>query len=464
MPPKQPTAAARVGQVIEERLAAQEDGLNETVTVEWRGLLKTIPVITMPVALLSFNPETHRIRAQRTLDPTRDAAVQADPFGVDAQAYLRYLLRGDPKDPSRPDPEYENLRDDLLAHGQTDPGVITRAGVLINGNTRCAALQELGREDIRVGVLPPDASHEDFARLELSLQLRKEYKRQYSFVNFLLAVDEQFQAGKPPATILKDFRIKQLTFDRSRWILDFIRDAISRSETTAPDGTKRSLRLVDFEDDQGKLEELWRTYVGTKARSSDDAEALRESRLLALALDKSKTDLRLIESDFYPSYLEKRLAKAGLAPATPASAPATIPGLQVTAHQVSPHVVQIRALADRVLQAKALAIAGVPNAQSEATLDGVLDAVESALDASGKNQRLKKKRLAPAERLGDANDDLELCLDAVRGARATGEFQADELDDQLIEMRHHLRALASLVERANGAGEGVTWLREIAAR
>ena len=460
----QPPAAARVAQVIEARLAAQEDGLNETATVEWRGSQRTIPVITMPVALLSYNPETHRIRAQRTLDPTRDAVVESDPFGVDAQNYLRDLLRGDPKDPSRPDPEYEALREDLAAHGQTDPGVITRAGVLINGNTRCAALQELGRDDIRVGVLPTDAAHDDFVRLELSLQLRKEYKRQYSFVNFLLAIDDQLQAGKPPEVIQHDFRIKQQTFDRARWILDLIRNAITRSEVDGPGGETICLRLVDFKDHQGKLEELYRTYVTTKSRSSQEAEALREARLLALVFDKSKTDLRLIETDFYPAYLEKRLAGSGIEAETVATKPANIPGLQVRAQQTSPQVARLRAVADKVLKAQALTAAGVSDSASEALLSGVGSALEAALDDSGRNQRLKKRRLAPAERLSDVNDGLELCLDAVRGARATGDFQADELEDQLVELRHHLRALAGLVERDDPAGEGLAWLREVATR
>jgi len=43
---------------------------------------------------------------------------------------------------------------DLKDHGQREPALISRASVLVNGNTRQAALKLLGWERIRVGVLP----------------------------------------------------------------------------------------------------------------------------------------------------------------------------------------------------------------------------------------------------------------------------------------------------------------------
>ena len=171
-----PPTAAAVASMVQQRIdALDRDGLTETTTVDWRGSTKTLPVIVMPVSSLYFNPDTHRVRAQRTLNPEKDAIVGSNPFGSEAQEYLRELLRADPREPTKDDPGFTALRDDLKDNGQTEPGVITRAGILINGNTRCAALREIGAEHIRVGVLPPDASHDDFLGVELALQLRKEF-------------------------------------------------------------------------------------------------------------------------------------------------------------------------------------------------------------------------------------------------------------------------------------------------
>src|SRR3954471_9624940 len=119
-----PPNAADVRSLVEARLAAAEDmkGPQETVTIEWRGQPRSIPVITMPVDVLSYNPGTHRVRAQRTLDPVRDHDLDVDPFGQSAQAYLHSLLMADPAEPGKVDAAFQALKEDLEQHGQNEPG------------------------------------------------------------------------------------------------------------------------------------------------------------------------------------------------------------------------------------------------------------------------------------------------------------------------------------------------------
>src|SRR6202165_849261 len=396
-----PSNAGDVRKIVDERLKALDAsaGMLETVSVEWRGSPRSLPVISMPVELLSYNPATHRVRAQRTLDPVRNLELETNPFGAGGQAYLHQLLTGDPTDPTKPDPSFEALKEDLHEHGQNEPGIATRQGVLINGNTRRAALKELNQEHMRVAVLPPDAAIDDVQSIELALQLRKDFKRDYSFMNFLLAVEERAQLGRPSLEIQRDFRIKGPTLERSRWILDFIRDAIDRSRVALPGGSTVSLRLVDFETHQGKLEELYRAYMALKAKAPDEAEALREQRLIALVLGKSKTDLRLIEQDFADRYLPV-LAESEQA----ASAPAVkIPGTSITAKPATARVQALRAAASEILKAKAIDIAGESATKELATraaqqLSQLDSAMESALDHAGRTGRLVKKRFAPSDR------------------------------------------------------------------
>lgn len=461
----EPKNAADVRRVVEERVAAISGapGTDETATVEWRGQLKHIPVVSMPIDVLSYNPDTHRIRAQRSLDADKDRTLSADPFGPVAQAYLHDLLMGDPSDPSKVDPSFEALKEDLKQHGQSDPGIITRSGVLINGNTRRAALKELGYEHLRVGVLPPDAAHDDLLSIELSLQLRKDHKRDYSFMNFLLAVEERALSGRQPAEIQKDFRIRPNTYERARWILDFVREAIERSRTEGPDGTDLALRLIDFEEHQGKLEELYRAYISLKTKSPDEAEALREQRLLAIVFDKSKTDLRLIEPDFARKYMKDVL------PAEPQSATdgVKIPGTSITARGPSGEVKALRAVATEALRARALArgsavVAPEEVTKAKATLSELESALDKALDQAGKHGRVLKRRLAAADRLGDARDDLQMALTAVAEARSTGTFSPDDLDEVLTEIAGNLQKLAQIVARSpSGEGEGLAWLRAV---
>ncbi|WP_369253350.1 transcriptional regulator [Geodermatophilus amargosae] len=467
MNPLAPPNAADVRQLAEARLAAvsEEQGLQETVTIEWRGQQRPVQVITMPVNVLSYNPGTHRVRAQRSLDPVRDRELDSNPFGEAAQAYLHHLLMGDPADPKKVDPAFEALKEDLRLHGQNEPGIITRDGVLINANTRCAALRELGQEHIRVGVLPTDAGIEDIQSIELSLQLRRDHKRDYSFVNFLLAVDERVVAGRPVAEIQRDFRIKAATFERSRWILTFIREAIKRSETLDASGQPLALRLVDFETDKGKLEELHRSYTALKAKSPEDAEALREQRLLAVALGKSKTDVRLIEADFAERYMKDVLPK----PKVASPSGLKIPGTTISVAGPSQKVETLRTLTDQVLQARAVELgqgAATPAAvaAAHATLKKVDEALDVALTQAGKQGRVIKKRFAAADRLSDANEALELSHSAVADARSTSNFNPEDLEDALVQLRANVVRLAQLVTRGNDSkSDGVSWLRAVAS-
>ena len=467
MPMQNPPNADHVRKVVEERLRALDPikGTQETVTVEWRGQPNHIPVISMPVDLLHFNPDTHRIRAQRSMDPDREKKLESDPFGEAAQNYLHQLLMGDPTDPSKIDPSFVALKDDLRAHGQTDPGIITRSGVLINGNTRRAALKEIGEKNIRVGVLPPDAGHDDLQSIELSLQLRKDHKRDYSFMNFLLAVDERAVAGELAAKIQRDFHIQATTYERSRWILEFVREALDRSKVPGANGKALGMRLVDFESHQGKLEELYRAYMALKPKGPDDAEALREQRLLAIVLGGSKTDLRWIEPNFVERYM-----KATLPTVAPTPAPSVkIPGTSITVKGPSQQVQALRQLTNSVLQAKSIALA--PEAATPAEvikandlLGDIGGSFDTALDRAGRTARVVKKRLAPVDRIADACEDLEQAVSAVADARATGNFDPVDLDEVLVTLKSNVEKLSAIVSRGSDAqGEGLAWIRAITA-
>lgn len=461
-----PVNEGDVEAVVTERLKALDTTLEakQTATIEWRGRQTYVQVIDMPVSLVYYNPDTHRIRAQRSLDPEREQRLESDPFGPVAQDYLHQLLKGNPQNPSEEDPTFTALKDSLAEHGQEDPGIITRSGVLVNGNTRCAALRELGRDQIRVGVLAPDAGEDDIRGVELSLQLRKDLKRDYSFMNFLLAVDERVAAGRPTQEILSDFRIKQVTLDRSLWILDLIREAIERSTQRAEHGNITQLRLIDFESHQGKLEELQRAYVALKQKDPDAADALREQRLLALVLEKSKTDLRLIEPDFTATYLPANLPNS--VPAGGGSGP--IPGTSIPRSQPSQTVQQLRALTDSVLKAKAVVVSASGHSPESAAaskeLQAITEAVDDALTKAGKNARIKKRVVAPADRITDAVEVIGLAISAISEARAGATFTADDVEDALVELRATLVKLAQQLQLSLGEdpGDGVQWLLQAA--
>ncbi|MFG2398127.1 ParB N-terminal domain-containing protein [Streptomyces lydicus] len=454
-----PPRAAEFSELIKKRVEEVKDsgGTRETVTVEWNGQPLNVEVIDLPLAGLYYNPATHRIRAQRSHDPAKDKVLKSDPWGHDGQEFLGMLLRAEPADPTRRDPAFDKLKESLKDFGQTDPGLITHHGILVNGNTRAAALRELGAVSMRVGVLPESFTWSDINAVELSLQLRKDHRRDYSYINRLLAMEEQASLGRTPDVIAKAFRIQAKTYEQERWILRVVRDQIERSENG-----NAVLRLVDFEDHQEKLKELHRDYSKLAASDPDRAEVLKETRMAAITLGFSKTDVRHIEEGFEEKYLSAVLP-AGLVAEAQQEESISVPGLGLSVPGASSGVSAARELNRQVLQAKARVTApGMSEEEksgAQALQDDVRKAFDKAIDRAGRDARLRKRKQIAPERLMDACAAIELCVGELVKARASHSLDEAAFDEAATKLRESIRQLARQAGRgSHEPGEGVRWL------
>ncbi|MCG3135936.1 MAG: hypothetical protein HMLKMBBP_03712 [Planctomycetes bacterium] len=454
-----PPASDKFRTLVKDRRDEARDADGEKVTIEWRGQPTHLYVISVPVELLYYNPSTHRIRAQVSLDPAKERALHDHPWSSEAQEYLEKLLKCQPSNPDVVDPDFIALRDNIKQFGQKEPGIITRDGILVNGNTRRAALRDLGRDQIRVGVLPDSAAWDDVNSVELALQLRKDHRREYSYINRLLAVEEQLAAGRREDDVARDFHIKTPTLRQDRWVYGVIREMIERSRT---DGGA-ALRLIDFEDHQEKLRELFRAYDKLESTDRDAAQLLKEARLALIVLERSKTDVRYAEVDFIEKYLEPKLPpELKLTP--PDSPPVAIPGLGISVPAEGARVKAAKALTDRLLKARAtvLPAAGVdPGSVSgaKALIEKAEDAFGRALDSAGRDYSLKKRKVAPVERLSDACDQLDLCIEGLANSAAARAIDDVGFDDTVIRLRKTLARLAKQARRTiPEPGDGMAWL------
>ncbi|MEV6275706.1 transcriptional regulator [Nocardia sp. NPDC051832] len=457
-----PTAAATQSKV-EQRLKELREGAGvaETLTVEWRGAPLHVEVIDMPLADLYYNPSTHRIRAQRDLEPSRDAALAKDPWSTESQAYLGHLLKVRPSEPGHRDPAFEDLKAHLNEHKQIEPGLITRDGILVNGNTRCAALRELNTiTSIRVGILPESCTWDDINDVELSLQLRFDKRRDYSYINRLLAIEEQrVVLHRDLSVIAKAFHTDVRSCERDLWILAQLKDLIARSAT---DGGP-SLRLMDLEGAQERLYELYRVYRDEHAKNKERADILKESRLAAIVLNFSKTDVRYIDPDFQKKYLDKTLPDE-LKPAKTTASAKAIPGLGRSVQAEGAEVAAARALSDKLLRAKAVEVAGEAatpqeHAAAAAVIASYKGAFNDAIERAGRDFRLRKKRLAAPDRINDACKDLELSITDLVMSRGSSSLDEDAFDDALQQLRTVLGSLAFEAKRTvELPGKGLDWL------
>lgn len=459
-----PPLAAANRSLVEERLKEARDagGVPETLKIEFRGQPLNVEVIDMPLMQLFYNPGTHRIRAQRSHNPEKDRALDADSWSEESQDYLHYLLTTLPADPAKRDPKFDELITSLRDFKQLEPGLITRDGILVNGNTRRAALKEMGASTIRVGVLPATCSWPDIHAVELSLQLRQDRRRDYSYINELLAVEEQIALGRSLSDIARDFHTTTPALERDVWILRELHELVRRSANGS-----FSLRLMDFEGAKEKLHELYRAVNSEKNR--DKADLLKESRLAAIALEFAKTDVRFIGSDFQARFLDKRLPDA-LKPSVPAApAAVAIPGLNRTVMSAGPEVAAAKALTDTILKLRAVEVAGDKAApgqiiEAAAAKKALEEAFDEAIEFAGKDFRLRKKRQAAPDRVIDACKDLEQCITDLVMARGSSSLDHEAFDDALLKLQAVIVRLAVEAGKSTKLpGAGVTWLQAAAA-
>ncbi|MBP2189953.1 ParB N-terminal domain-containing protein [Nocardia goodfellowii] len=412
----------------------------------------------MPLVDLYYNPSTHRIRAQRELDPSRDAALTKDPWSAESQDYLRHLLTRRPSAPEHRDPDFEDLKGHLEQHKQLEPGLITRDGILVNGNTRCAALRELSVVSMRVGVLPSSCTWDDINDVELSLQLRFDERRDYSYINRLLAIEEQrVTLNRDLSVIARAFHTDSKSVERDLWVLAQLKDLIARSKK----GGGPSLRLMDLEGAKERLFELYRAYRDEHAKNKERADILKETRFAAIILEFSKTDVRYIDPEFPKKYLEKKLPE-NLKPAKVVTAPKAIPGLGRSVKAEGPEVMEARALTDALLQTKAVEVTGSTpedRAASALVIRSYREAFNEALDGAGRDFRLRKKRLAAPDRIGDACKDIELSITDLVTSRGSSSLDEGAFDDALDQLRTVLGRLAFEAKRTvDLPGAGLDWL------
>lgn len=455
--------------MVEARLAEahKAGGAPETVRVEWRGQPTNFEVVTVPIDVLLYNPQTHRIRAQRSHNPELDAELEKDPWSAVSQQYLHTLLKCKPDNPDITDPDFEKLKDDLEQYGQKDAGIITPSGILVNGNTRRAALQDLNVRDFRAAVLPATADWADIASVELELQLRKDRRRDYSYINRLIAVHEQTSSGVTTQDLAKSFRTTPKMIERDLWVYHFISEAIERSRTELPGGGTAQLRLMDFEGHQETLAELHRSYHKADART---AEALKENRLLAILTDTAKTKVRYVLDDFHDAYLAPRLGEGFAEPSSSANKPAGLPGLDLgdtlLLPQEDPGTLRARAITDRVLKAKAKQAAAdslTPGetAETRDVLAQVKEAVEQGVHEAEWTARRAERKAAAAQTLRESAKLVDECTQKIAQARSQGLLEQEALDESLLDLAEALKRLSRHASRGvEKPGPGLSWLQD----
>lgn len=440
-----------------EKIKAELDALTgeyERVTLPWKDEAgKTYPVIRLALDAVVLNPNSHRIKAQLASDPHKPA-VDADPHSEASQDIISVLLRNTEG--------FEDLKANLGEVGQNDAGVVTRKGVLVNANTRAVALRDLHKEYIKVAVLPEAADASDLAKLELALQMRRDFKQDYTFTNQLLFIEDLRQAygyddkkvatsmnltaSSDPSEVKKGAK-QAAAFTR---MLAIIRDVQTRSGNKIP--------YSFFDDKRQALIDLDLAHEDLKGKDPGGARRMKEARLAAILTGSYYRDLRLIDEaavadhvlpamhgnpeigDELTAVIEHAVAEApvpyGIAALVDESEPGPAP--QDLAPLVD-IIAQSYGNADIVI----LGGDGVLPSRIDRD-DFVRQVAESFGDAVTEiknDQRAAKTLNDPIKLVNDAKSNTDKALDAYRKAAGTPEFKVGRLEPPLRRLKYAVEAL-----------------------
>lgn len=112
------------------------------------------------------------------------------------------------------------LLDQMKMPGQTEAGLITPSGRLINANRRRAALKKIKAKTILVSLLPENLTEQELFEIEILLQVTSDYKEEYTGINRLLMIRRGLNMGHTTEMLMKQFNMTKLHLERGLKVLE----------------------------------------------------------------------------------------------------------------------------------------------------------------------------------------------------------------------------------------------------
>lgn len=280
----------------------QRNGETRTERITYRGEAIDLPVVRLNPHQLLFNNNNSRLRAQ-ILDDPRGSLVAKDPTGDEAQQIIAHLLKNTE--------EYRNLKAQVDALRQQNPGIVTRDGLVIDGNTRLAVLRELNdagvehAKGIDVAVMPADATSADCVDVEMTRQMRSLVHQPYTFTNELLMIKAYLDAGNTVeqlGALMAWTKMKTQKANERLALLNLVEEI--RGMTNPP------IHYSVFDGKSQHLKDLLEKYQQLSADDPAAANQMKYGRILGMFLGLNKDFTREIGYDFFEDKVIPKLVDA----------------------------------------------------------------------------------------------------------------------------------------------------------
>ena len=273
----------------------KERGERKALSIDYRGIDIPLEVIRINPKYLLLNHDNSRLAAQLFDHPQRHV-VEKDPTSAVAQDLLADLLRRTVS--------FSKLKEELRELSQQNAGLISRDGLLINGNTRVVALRDLGCDGVDVAVLPADAMVRDFLDLEMSLQMRQLTQQDYTFTNELLLIEKYRKYGHNEEELARKMgwiRGKKKKVAEATQLLQLINEI--RNLVSPP------IAYKEFDAKAQHLRDLNEVYINVSHTDITKANDIKWGRIVAMFLGVNKDQTRAIDYDFFQNEVMKRIKK-----------------------------------------------------------------------------------------------------------------------------------------------------------
>ena len=261
---------------------------------------KDLPQVELPVEWVRFSTLNHRTKAEQLREIRkrgRDDLFSADPLGPEAQEAQFDILCAQEK--------FVDLKSDLKERPQQEPAIVTADGVLINGNRRAAALRSLSAEGsvkhqyVRCLVLPDDATADELLFLETELQVARDFKKEYSWINEALMIEDLYERADlnwEHVAVRMHKPVGEVRQQHEKLLL--VHQLVERSE---------GARLhVDFTENESAFEELAKHIRSKPAR---EKESVKDAYFLGILTGTNYRSLRHLRRSDASDLVARELSK-----------------------------------------------------------------------------------------------------------------------------------------------------------
>lgn len=298
------TVTVEPAHIREDQINARAAESNKTEPFyEYQNKPHDLPVIFLPLGLPIYRMANFRTRTAqqayvRREGKTGDYFTAGEENEAAQQRQHEFLLK------------YANtgregsiapITEVLKAERQRQPILISRRGVVVNGNRRLAAMRSLYEEDpslyreftnIKCQILPATATETDIVEVEVRLQMKQRTELDYDWINECIAIRELRDSGRPMKELMALMNKKKVE----------IEDAINAL-------TEADLYLAEWLNQSGNYEAIEDAKqlffdIGENVKTKT-GESQEVSRRIAWLLADRRSKLKRRVYDFKPMFGKK---------------------------------------------------------------------------------------------------------------------------------------------------------------